>query len=140
MTDKLTSFQTLRPLLLAASILMTFSTAQSDETKTEKNYERAATDPPSIVIKPGREFAADSYVHTPLKPDAPLEEHSADYVADFLRQIKQYYGTVNVNTTKFTPPLFQVGPDQPTVRVRVFDAKKPDWTFKPLQDQWQNVP
>lgn len=105
-----------------------------------KPFERAKTDPPSIIIQPGKQFAADSYVHKPLAPDAPLQEHSDKYVAELQRQIKKYYGTVNVNVKDYTPPIYQVGPDQPTVRVRVFDSKKPDFKFNPLQQQWENVP
>ena len=103
-------------------------------------FSRAKTDPASLVLTPGREFAADSYVHKPLAADAPLEEHSAEYVAEFRRQIRTYYGNANINTHDYTPPVFLVGRDQPTVRVRAFDNKKPSWTFKPLQDLWQHVP
>ena len=103
-------------------------------------FTRSKTDPASLVIAPGREFAADSYVHQPLPPDALLDEHSAEYVADFQRQWETFYGTVNVNIHEYTPPLFIVGPDQPTVRVKVVDWDKPGWTFAPLQEQWLAVP
>lgn len=103
-------------------------------------FTRAKTDPPSLILTPGREFAADSYVHKPLPADAPLDPHSAEYVADLLRQIKQFYGTVNVNYHNYAPPIYQVGPDQPTVRVRAHDRKKPEWKFPPLQALWEAVP
>ncbi|MGC4001104.1 MAG: hypothetical protein QM767_28060 [Anaeromyxobacter sp.] len=108
--------------------------------QTAEPFKRAPGDPPSIIIEPGKQFAADSYVHKPLPPDAPLEEHSADYVKELQRQIKAYYGTVNVNVNHYMPAVYQVPANVPTVRVRVFDKKKPDWTFKPLQAQWENVP
>lgn len=103
-------------------------------------FTRAATDPPSVVIAPGREFAADSYVHQPLPLQAPLDQHSAEYVAEFQRQWHTYYGTVNVNIYEYTPPVFIVGPDQPTVRVKWVDWEHLGATFPPLQAQWMAVP
>lgn len=126
-------------LLGASCVLLLANAAFAQENQTPK-FEKAPGDPPSLVITPGKEFTADSYVHKPLAPDAPLDEHSAEYVADFQRQIKAYYGTVNVNVHKFAPAIYTIGPDAPTVRVKVFDKQKPDWTFKPLQDQWLDVP
>lgn len=97
-------------------------------------------DPPSLVLTPGREFAADSYVHKPLAPGAPIDEHSAEYVKELQRQIKQYYGVASVNTHQYSPPVFIVGKDQPTVRVKAVDREKPEWSFPPLQEQWEQVP
>jgi hypothetical protein len=111
-----------------------------EQAATNRPFSRVPTDPPSLVLTPGREFAGDSYVHKPLAADAPLDGHSAEYVAEMRRQIRTFYGTVNVNFNNFSPPVYQVGPDQPTVRVKVFDKKKPDWTFNPLQEMWLSVP
>lgn len=101
---------------------------------------RPATEPASLIMKPGREFAADSYVHKPLAADAPIDPNSEKYVADLNRQIKQFYGVANVNTHQYTPPIFIVGKDQPTVRVIARDIKKPEWKEPLLQAQWEAVP
>src|SRR5204862_6920870 len=56
------------------------------------------------------------------------------------RQISQYYGVAGVNISQYTPAIFIVGPDQPTVRVKAWDRNNPNWSFQPLQDKWAAVP
>ncbi len=95
---------------------------------------------PSLVMQPGREFAADSYVHRLLPPDTEKDPRSDIWVRSLLAQIRDHYGTVAVNTEGHTPPLFIAGPDTPTVRVRAERADMPGWSFPPLQAQWLDVP
>lgn len=94
----------------------------------------------SLVMQPDREFAAASYVHRPLSPDAPRDPHSDLWVADLQRQIRDSHGLVSVNIDRYTPPLYVVGRDQPTVRVRAERSSDPAWRFEPLQRQWESVP
>lgn len=132
-------------------------TKTADQTKTEGEPEKAVrkkavrkakrADPAlstpagnSLTMKPGREFAADSYVHRRLPDNAEIDPHSAGYVRDLLRQIKTFYGVVNVNTHEFTPPVYLVSANQPTMRVKAWDRNDPKWAFPPLQEQWRNVP
>lgn len=95
---------------------------------------------PSLIMTPDREFAASSYVHEQLRPDIPRDVHSDAWVAGLQRQISGYYGVVSVNIDQYSPPLYVVTIDQPTVRVRAERASEPAWTFEPLQQQWQGVP
>src|SRR5262249_54172521 len=102
--------------------------------------------PQSIAIKPGREFALDSYVHKPLPDNAPLDPKSAIWVKSLIRQMNDpnYYGTVAVNTHEHTPAIYIVGSDQPTVRVKVIWPKEqepvqPDW-HKVIQKDFEAVP
>jgi hypothetical protein len=94
-------------------------------------------DRPSLIMTPDREFAASSFVHE-LRSSVPRDAHSG--VADLQRQISGYYGVVSVNIDRYSPPLYVVAIDQPTVRVRAQRASDPTWTFEPLQQQWQSVP
>jgi hypothetical protein len=94
----------------------------------------------SLIIAPGREFAASSYVHARLAPDRPIDARSAVWVAELRRQIVAYYGIVSVNIDRYSPPLFVVPDNQPTVRVRAERRDDPAWTFVPLQQQWVGVP
>ncbi len=94
----------------------------------------------SLTIRPGREFTAGSYVYKPLPAHAKLDPKSHQYVASLLWQIKHYYGVPDVNVTKYTPSIFTVPSDQPTVRVRAIDWQDPTWTFPPLQARWNAVP
>jgi hypothetical protein len=94
----------------------------------------------SLTIKPGREFAADSYVHKPLADTTPIHPKSAIYVAAIQRQIKAHYGHADVNIDGNTPPIYIVPADQPTVRVRYINWEKPSATFPPLQAQWMAAP
>ncbi len=95
---------------------------------------------PSLIMRPGREFAADSYVHRPLPDDTQKDPRSDVWVRSFLAQVRTHYGTVAVNTEGHTPALFIAGPDTPTVRVRAERAASAGWSFPPLQRQWQAVP
>lgn len=95
---------------------------------------------PSLIMAPGREFAASSYVHSQLSPDVPRDSHSDVWVAELQRQIRTNYGLVSVNIDEYSPPLYMVSSDQPTVRVKAERASDPQWRFAPLQRQWESVP
>ena len=94
----------------------------------------------SLTITPGREFTTDCWVYKPLAPNAPLDGRSAAYVANLNSQIQRYYGVAAVNINQFTPAIWIVGPNQPTVRVKLVDWTNPSYTFQPLQDKWAAVP
>jgi len=94
----------------------------------------------SLSVKPGREFAADSYVHRPLAANAEIDPRSDLWIKDLLRQIKTHYGAATVNIDKFSPPLYVVGSNQPTVRVKAARPEDPKWSFAPLQQRWDAVP
>jgi hypothetical protein len=95
---------------------------------------------PPLVVVPDREFAASSYVHQHLRADVPRDSHSDAWVANLQRQIGTHYGVVSVNIDQYSPPLYVIGGDQPTVRVRAERASDPAWVFEPLQQQWEKVP
>ncbi|MGY3443688.1 MULTISPECIES: hypothetical protein [unclassified Bradyrhizobium] len=99
-----------------------------------------AKDRPSLIMMPDREFSATSYVHAGLPPDAPRDSHSDKWVAALQSQIKSHYGIASVNIDRYSPPLYVVSRDQPTVRVRAERATTPNWQFDPLQRQWDSVP
>src|SRR5262249_59823914 len=44
---------------------------------------------PSLRLKPGREFAVNSWIQTRLAPDAPLDPNSATIVANFNRILRE---------------------------------------------------
>jgi hypothetical protein len=94
----------------------------------------------SLIIAPGREFAADSYVHKPLPDDAPLDPKSPIYVARLQKLIVTHYGHADVNIDGGSPPIYLAAADQPTVRVRYIDWDSPGSSFTPLQTQWEAVP
>lgn len=94
----------------------------------------------SLTIRPGREFADDSYVHRALEADAEIDPKSDLWVADLQRQIKKYYGTASVNFEAYSPPIYIAGPEQPTVRVKAQRSSDSSWRFAPLQAQWNDVP
>jgi hypothetical protein len=103
----------------------------------------AIADPPlSVTIAPGREFVASSYVHTPLSEKAEIDPMSATWVASLQRQIRQYFGVASVNTHEYTPSIYIVGPNQPTVAIkpsRPDDSTFSDWG-RPLADELKAVP
>jgi hypothetical protein len=90
-------------------------------------------DRPSLIMTPDREFAASSYVHEQLRPSVLRDAHSDAWVADLQRQMSRHNRVASVSIDQYSPPLFVVGIDQPTVRVRAERVDDPAWTFEPLQ-------
>lgn len=130
-------------LLVSGSVAaMIFATAHGIIGKAEARFlsDTDQVECDSLSVKPGREFAADSYVHQPLAANAAIDPKSDLWVKDLLRQIKKYYGAATVNVDKFSPPLYVVGPSQPTVRVKAARPEDPKWSFAPLQERWEAVP
>ena len=94
----------------------------------------------TFTMSPGKEFAKNSFVHTPLPADAPIDEKSEIWVNELQRQIKAYYGAATVSFDSYSPPIFIVPADQPTVRVLAERPHDPEWRFPPLQALWDEVP
>src|SRR5581483_12340762 len=97
--------------LTAGQSLSSFSLAASSGTTPPLTSTR------SLIITPGREFSASSFLFQPLADNAPLDPNSTGYVNNLVSQISRYYGVADVNINQYTPAIFIVGPNQPTVRV-----------------------
>jgi hypothetical protein len=94
-----------------------------------------------MTLKPGREFAANSWVHTQLADNAPIDPMSATWVAEFHRMMMANQGGVGALLNS-GPPLYIVGPDQPTSRVVARDPNPPIRTPNAVyaQSRWNAVP
>lgn len=89
---------------------------------------------------PGRVFAADSFWYAPIPEDAPLHPDTAALTEELLRQKKQYFGTVAINTDIFSSPIYVVAKDAPTVVVDEWDSQNKGHKNPKLTDQWAAVP
>ena len=78
-------------------------------------------------------FAPTSFWYAQIPADAPLHTNSANFAAEFCRQIKAYYGCVGINTTSYASPVYVVEAGAPTVRVAVRDCQKMGWIDKKLE-------
>ena len=85
-------------------------------------------------------FAADSFWYAAIPKNVALHPNNKAFVGEFLRQKKAYYGTVNINTTKWASPVYVVGPDVPVTRVTEWDCQKKNFTDQNLARQWAEVP
>jgi hypothetical protein len=85
-------------------------------------------------------FAPTSFWYQPIPMDAPLHPKSADFTAEFLRQIKAYYGNVTINTGSFASPVYVVPADTPPVAVAFWDCQHKGYADKSLVRQWSEVP
>lgn len=83
-------------------------------------------------------FSSNSFWYTAIPADAPLHTNSANFVKEFLRQKKAYYGTVTLNTTAYASPVYVVGPDVPTVRVTQWNCH--GYMDKLFEKEWAAVP
>ena len=93
----------------------------------------------SLMMVPGREFAASSYVHAPLG-ERDVSPRSAIWVEQIERQIRDSYGVARVNIDEYAPPIHIVGADEPTVRIKAERTEDPSWSFEPFQDLIDEVP
>lgn len=85
-------------------------------------------------------FAPNSFWYTPIPENAPLHPNSANFVTEFLRQKKSYFGTVAINTQKFSSPIYIAAKDAPTVPVEHVDFRNKGYQNKSLIEQWKAVP
>lgn len=93
-----------------------------------------------IAASPAPHFAASSFWYQPIPADVALHPGSATFVAEFLRQKAAYYGTVGINTTSFSSPVYVVGGDVPTTTVKQWDCQNKGLPDAGLSKQWAAVP
>lgn len=96
--------------------------------------------PKAAVPRPQHVFAATSFWYQPIPADAPLHPNSANFVAEFLRQKKAYYGTVSINTRAYACPVYVVGPEVAPVAVTEWDCQHKGYKDTVLAAQWRAVP
>jgi len=65
----------------------------------------------------GLPFSPQSFWNTPLPSDTSPAPDSASLVDDFIQQYQDAYGTVAINTTSYSSPVYTVPAGQPTVTV-----------------------
>ncbi|MDR3688347.1 MAG: hypothetical protein P4L46_03135 [Fimbriimonas sp.] len=87
-----------------------------------------------------RIFAPNSFWYRPIPVDAPLHPRSAEFVRDFLRQKKAYYGTVSINTVAYASPVYVAGPHAKTFKVAEWDGQNKGHSDPALLAQWTAVP
>lgn len=85
-------------------------------------------------------FASSSFWYRPIPKDAPLHPQSEELVKEFLRQKKEYYGTVSINTVAFSSPVYLADRDAPTVEVVEWDSQNKGHKSPALAAQWKAVP
>jgi hypothetical protein len=85
-------------------------------------------------------FSADSFWYTPIPKDVELHPYTAQYTQEFLRQKKAYYNTVNINTAKWSSPVYVADSNTAPVRVNQWDCQKKGYKDSGLLTQWASVP
>lgn len=85
-------------------------------------------------------FAPTSFWYQPIPATAPIHANSKNYVSEFLRQKKTYYGTVNINLTSYTSPVYYANYYTPKVTVKEWDCQRKGFVDRLLADYWTKVP
>lgn len=85
-------------------------------------------------------FLSTSFWYKPIPTYVGLHSNSYNYVQEFLRQKKSYYGTVNINTTYYTSPIYYSTWSTPKVTVREWDCQKKGYKDATLKTAWASVP
>lgn len=87
-----------------------------------------------------RVFSSTSFWYKPIPTWAPVHSNSYNYVQEFLRQKRTYYGTVNINTTSYASPLYHSTSYTPKVNVKEWDCQKKGFTDATLRTAFTGVP
>lgn len=128
-----------RILLLSAAAVGMAAAAVSAATRESSDELQIAARSADFLPTDGI-FARDSFWYTSIPADAPLHPNSDAFVADFLRQKKAYYGTVNINLRSYASPVYIAPADTPVTTVTEWDCQKKKFRDKRLAEQWQAVP
>ena len=85
-------------------------------------------------------FARDSFWYQPVPRDVPLNPNSPAYVQDFLRQLALFRGSVGINTTAYSSPIYIAGNDARPTAVTPWDCHRNGHLDRRLAEQWESVP
>ena len=85
-------------------------------------------------------FAPDSFWYTPIPKDVELHPYTNQFTQEIVRQKKAYYGTVTINTSKYSSPVYVVDNKTAPVRVNQWDCQKKGYKDSGLLTQWAAVP
>lgn len=85
-------------------------------------------------------FAKDSFWYTPIPEKVQLHPKSDAFVQDFLRQMKENYGTVSINTKAYSSPVYIAPAGARTSPVKQWDCQRKGRLDRGLQEQWAAVP
>ena len=85
-------------------------------------------------------FSSTSFWYTPIPRYVNLHANTEAMKQDFLRQRKQYYGTVNIATQEYSSPVFTVGKDVKPVKVSWNNCAKKSWIDPSWLEQMAAVP
>jgi hypothetical protein len=146
LTSGATSTVTARFTVASAPTTTTTSTTSTTSTTVPPTTTTSAP-APAVEAAPVAEavgrvprFAPSSFWYQALPASTPLHPSSAALVAEFDRQWKQYYGTVGINTTQYTPPVFVASATTPLQVVRVWDCQGKGYLDAALSSQLRAVP
>jgi hypothetical protein len=87
-----------------------------------------------------RVFDPSSFWYAPIPYDAPLDPNSANFVVEFLRQIRAFYGHAGINTAAYSSPIYVIGADVAAVPVAQWDCHKTGYHDNQLDQMWRAVP
>lgn len=87
-----------------------------------------------------RVFSKSSFWYSEIPDEVKLHENSKAFVAEFLKQKSEYYGTVNVNTKAYASPVYYVDESVPVTRVAEWNCQKKKTSDISLAKQWSDVP
>jgi hypothetical protein len=71
----------------------------------------------------GATFRSSSFWYSKIPANVQLNSNSDNYVKEFMRQLSAHYGTVNINTTKFSAPVYLADASTPKVVVTEWDCQ-----------------
>ncbi|MES1988733.1 MAG: hypothetical protein V4440_12035, partial [Pseudomonadota bacterium] len=99
-----------------------------------------STKPTTALVLTDSAFAPSSFWYTPIPLNTTLDSNSANYVKEFLRQKSLYYNNVEINTYKFSSPVYIAASNTPLVNVAFNNCQSKTWTDPTFVKMMTSVP
>lgn len=96
--------------------------------------------PPGNALPTDAIFAPTSFWYQPIPANVALHANSANFTAEFQRQIKAYYGNVGIATDAYASPVYIPAAGTPMVTVTPWSCGSNTWIDPSLKAQWAAVP
>lgn len=114
-------------------------TSTTTTTGTPTNSTPSPT-PTATAVITDRVFAPTSFWYTPIPVNTALDNNSANYVKEFLRQKSAYFNTVEVNTYTYASPVYIAESNTPLVNVAYNNCQNKNWVDPTFVNMMTGVP
>lgn len=118
----------------------TSSTPSPTSTPAPTTSSTPSTKPTTATVLTDSVFAPSSFWYTPIPLNTALDSNSANYVKEFLRQKSLYYNNVEINTYRYSSPVYIAASNTPLVNVAFNNCQNKTWVDPTFVKMMTSVP